>query len=161
PTDVWGNDTLPGCSANNYANCPIVQRKIGNANPDFTIGFNNDVKAKAFTFSMLWSWQKGGLNSDLTNTDIDASQIGRDYTDPCLESCLGNETLGAQRYRLRTSYVSRIYVQDASYLKLREATLTYDVPASVSGRLWHGARDVQIAISGRNLLQISNYWGVD
>ncbi len=161
PTDIWGNDTLPGCAANNYANCPIVQHKIGNANPDFTVGFNNDVRFKAFSFSMLWSWQKGGLNSNLTNTDIDASQIGRDYTDPCVQSCLGNETLGAQRYRLGTAYVSRIYVQDATYLKLREATIAYDVPASLNGRLWHGARDVRVALSGKNLLQFSNYWGVD
>lgn len=161
PTDVWGNDTLPGCAANNYASCPIVQHKIGNANPDFTVGFNNDIRAKAFAFSMLWSWQKGGLNSDLTNTDADASQVSRDYTDPCVQSCLGTETLGAQRYRLGTAYVSRIYVQDASYVKLREATVTYTVPPSLSGRLWRGTRDVRVAVSGRNLLQFSKYWGVD
>jgi hypothetical protein len=161
PTDVWGNDTLPGCSANNYANCAIVQHKIGNANPDLTVGFNNDVRAKAFTFSMLWSWQKGGLNSNLTNTDADASKVSRDFTDPCGEGCLAGETLGAQRYRLGTAYVSRIYVQDATYVKLREATIGYTVPPSVSNRLWHGGRDVRVALTGKNLLQFSKYWGVD
>jgi hypothetical protein len=161
PTDVWGNDTLPGCAANKYANCQIVQRKIGNANPDFTMGFANDLRMRAFTFTMLWSWQKGGMNSDLTNTDADASQVSRDYTDPCVQSCLGNETLGAQRYRLGTAYVTSIYAQRATYVKLREATLTYAVPPWLSERLWRSGRDITVALSGKNLLQFSKYWGVD
>ena len=110
---------------------------------------------------MLWSWQKGGLNSNLTNTDADASKVSRDFTDPCGEGCLAGETLGAQRYRLGTAYVSRIYVQDATYVKLREATIGYTVPPSVSNRLWHGGRDVRVALTGKNLLQFSKYWGVD
>jgi TonB-linked SusC/RagA family outer membrane protein len=161
PTDVWGNDTLPGCAANKYANCQVIQKKIGNANPDFTMGFMNDLRMKAFTFSMLWSWQKGGMNSDLTNTDADASQVSRDYMDPCVESCLGTETLGAQRYRLGTAYVTSIYAQSATYVKLREATLTYAVPPWLGNRLWRNGRDIKVVVSGKNLLQFTKYWGVD
>ena len=164
-TDVWGNDTLPGCAANNYASCQIVQRKIGNVNPTFTMGLSNDLKVKAISFSMLWNWQQGGMNSNLTNTDADASGVSRDYADPCVVSCLVTggvtETFGQQRYRLGTAYVARNYAQDATYLKLREATITLDLPKSWVNKFWSGARYARIAVSGKNLLMFSPYWGVD
>jgi hypothetical protein len=160
-TDVWGNDTLPGCAANNYANCQVVQRKIGNATPSFTMGFSNDLKIKAISFNMLWNWQQGGMNSNLTETDADASQISRDYADPCVRDCLGAETLGGQRYRLGTAFVAKNYAQDATYLKLREATISIDLPRSLVSKFWSGARYVRFSVSGKNLLMFTPYWGVD
>jgi hypothetical protein len=138
----------------------VVQRKIGNATPAFSMGFSNDVKFKAISFNMLWSWQQGGMNSNLTNTDVDASQVSRDYTDPCTHDCINNETLGAQRYRMWTS-VSKVYAQDATYLKLREATISLDIPRSITSKLWSGARYVRFSVSGKNLLMFTPYWGVD
>ena len=56
---------------------------------------------------------------------------------------------------------SRVYVQDASYLKLREATLTVEMPTSFVHRLWSGARYARLSLSGRNLLDIKKYQGSD
>ncbi len=160
-TDVWGNDTLPGCAANNYANCQVVQRKIGNATPTFTMGFSNDLKVKAISFNMLWTWQQGGMNSNLTETDADASQISRDYAQACVHDCLNSETLGQQRYRLGTAFVAKNYAQDATYLKLREATLSFELPKSLITKFWSSARYVRLSVSGKNLLMFTPYWGVD
>ncbi|MBI4501949.1 MAG: SusC/RagA family TonB-linked outer membrane protein [Gemmatimonadetes bacterium] len=169
-TDVWGNDTLPGChaawaaavAAGGAGSCPIVQRKIGNLNPKFTMGFSNDLKWKSLAFSFLLNWQQGGMVSNLTMTDMDASQITYDYADPCTGgSCLPNETVGQQRYRLGRASLTKIYAQDATYLKLRQATLSLDLPKSITSRLWSGARFIRLSLSGNNLLMFTPYSGVD
>jgi hypothetical protein len=56
---------------------------------------------------------------------------------------------------------SKVYVQDASYLKLREATLSIDVPQSLVRKVWSGSRYVRMSLSGRNLLTVTGYRGVD
>ena len=49
----------------------------------------------------------------------------------------------------------------SNYLKLREVSLTLDVPASVVHRFWSGARYVRVTLSGRNLLIFTPYPGTD
>src|SRR6185503_7780022 len=125
------------------------------------MGFSNDLKVKAISFNMLWTWQQGGMNSNLTETDADASQISRDYAQPCVHDCLGSETLGQQRYRLGTAFVAKNYAQDATYLKLREASISVEVPKSLVSKFWSSARYVRLTVSGKNLLMFTPYWGVD
>jgi hypothetical protein len=52
-------------------------------------------------------------------------------------------------------------VQDGSYLKLRELSLTYDLPESVVGHLFGGVRYARLNVSGRNLIRITPYKGSD
>ena len=53
------------------------------------------------------------------------------------------------------------FIEDASFLKLRELTISYDLPRSVVSRLFGGARYARLSISGRNLLTFSGYTGHD
>ena len=54
------------------------------------------------------------------------------------------------------------YVQDASYVKLREVGLTYSVPSSFLEQAFGSAlRGAQIGVSGSNLLMWTNYNGYD
>ncbi|MSR06961.1 MAG: SusC/RagA family TonB-linked outer membrane protein [Gemmatimonadetes bacterium] len=195
-TDVWGNDTLAkgdplvpaalqatyqGCAASwtsRAANgCLITQRKIGDLNPKFTMGFSNDFKWKAVSLNFLVGWQNGGLVSNLTRWLIDGVKTTTDYTTPCAagEHCLPAETItvgtvttsypaetrGAARLRLFPNYVTSIDVEDASYVKLREVNLGVELPKSMVTKLWSGARFVRLSISGRNLMTWSNYSGAD
>jgi hypothetical protein len=55
-----------------------------------------------------------------------------------------------------------VYVQDGSYLKLREVTLAYNVPENLAQRLFGGsARYVRLSVSARNLLRFTDYRGLD
>ena len=58
----------------------------------------------------------------------------------------------------RTTYlqVTRIYYQDATYLKLREVTLGYELPRAITQRIWSRAQSARLQASGRNL-----YWWTD
>ena len=49
-----------------------VQQPIGDAYPDFQMGFSNDVEWKRFRFGMHWDWKKGGDVINLTRLLFDA-----------------------------------------------------------------------------------------
>lgn len=57
---------------------------------------------------------------------------------------------------------ARIITQDGSFVKLREVSLAYDVPRSVTARLY-GQRSgsVRVSLVGRNLAVWTPYWGMD
>jgi hypothetical protein len=61
-----------------------------------------------------------------------------------------NETpTNSQSYWARLYSINESNLVDASFVKLRELTLAYDVPASLIGRA--GVSGLQIALTGRNL----------
>jgi hypothetical protein len=51
------------------------------------------------------------------------------------------------------------YVQDAGYVKLREISLTYDVPTAWASKLH--ATSLSVTVSGRNLHTWTSYRGLD
>ena len=57
--------------------------------------------------------------------------------------------------------VAKNYVESATFLKLRELTLSYDLPASTVHALWRGARFARLSVSARNLFTITDYDGLD
>jgi hypothetical protein len=57
-----------------------------------------------------------------------------------------------------TTYVSDL-INDASYTKLREISLSYNLPASFASRL--GAARASVSIAGRNLHTWTNYKGLE
>jgi hypothetical protein len=52
-----------------------------------------------------------------------------------------------------------MFLRDASYLRLRELTLAYRIPAATSAR-W-GMKNVRVYLSGSNLLTFTKYPGGD
>jgi hypothetical protein len=53
------------------------------------------------------------------------------------------------------------YVERASYLKLREVRVSYELPAKVIRSIWRGARYGRVSLSARNLFTVSPYTGLD
>ena len=55
-----------------------------------------------------------------------------------------------------------VYVEDAGFVKLREVTVSYQLPARVTQRLFNGhAESARVEFSGRNLKTWTNYTGLD
>ncbi|MBI4503518.1 MAG: SusC/RagA family TonB-linked outer membrane protein [Gemmatimonadetes bacterium] len=158
PTLLWGNDTLgsqPGDAALGPPGQSVI-RPQGEANPDFRMGFANDLTYKALHLYMMWNWQQGGLANNLTLLLYDFAQNAADHD--VLEP--GGRKRGEQRL---TTWFKRtaVYFEDATFWKLRELTLSVDLPQSLVHRVWSGARHVRLSLSGRNLLTITDYMGFD
>lgn len=151
PTQIVGNDTLPDGSG--------VVRKIGDATPDFNMSFLNDLRVGRFELSALVDWQQGGDIINLTKFLFDLGQNTVDFADPITVGGV-ETTAGARRLELFGRQTA-VYLEDASYVKLREVTLAYTIPEHLVGRVWGAAQYAIISVSGRNLLTFTDYTGLD
>ena len=169
-TAIWGNKTRCdlddaarlGCTNNEAA----VDTIIGDATPDFDMSFSNDFRWKSFTLSTLLDWRKGGDVSNMTQTLFDEGENSWDFDKPSPNSAFvpsgRTPSLGQYRYdKWDQGNNATIYIQDGSYVKLREITLSYQVPDAFVRRWVPRARDLRLNLSGRNLKMWSDYWGVD
>jgi TonB-linked SusC/RagA family outer membrane protein len=143
-----------GCSVPLPAsgNCPAASRILGyagDANPDFNVGFNNQVNVGPMRLSALLEWRKGGDVVNLTNNYFDSFNLAAD-------------TLASQQRLARYNAALAPYVENAGFVKLREITVGYELPAKLTTQLFNGrAQNVRLELSGRNLKTWTNYTGLD
>lgn len=151
-TQLIGNDTLPQSPRKLYPNGVVM----GDGNPAWTGGWSNEVRLGRFSVFALLDRQQGGMLANGTWRHYDLGQNSRDFDDPGP----GGQKLGDFR---RSTYlaVTRIYYQDASYTKLRELTLGYDVPPRLVQSVWGRAQSARIQLSGRNLYWWTSFRGGD
>ena len=150
-TQIFGNDSLPDGS--------VIQRKIGDANPSFTMSFLNNLRFRSLRLYGLLDWQHGASVINLTKFLYDLGQNTEDYAEPITYGSL-QTTKGANRLRLWPKQ-TKIYVEDASFLKLREITLSLALPQTMVARMGRGVRSAEFSLSGRNLWTHTNYTGMD
>ncbi|HEU4649187.1 MAG TPA: SusC/RagA family TonB-linked outer membrane protein [Gemmatimonadales bacterium] len=148
-TRIVGNTIAPDGS--------VVVARVGDSNPDFRMGFGSDMTAGRFGFHFLFDWQKGSNISNLTTLLYDLGQVTPDYGEAISGS---DETVGQKRFSDWLAGNTSSYIESASFLKLREVTLSYDIPQSaVRGLL--GGRSARLSLSARNLFTVTNYRGLD
>jgi TonB-linked SusC/RagA family outer membrane protein len=142
-TQIVGNDGLKPDGT-----CCLI-RKLGDSEPDFMVHFSNRVALGGFTLFFLLDWQSGSNVVNITRNLYDSGANAVDQVPS------GNDRLAANV----TS--ARPYVESASFVKLREVSLTYDLPASALRSMGNVAKKVRFKVSGRNLLTFTPYSGFD
>jgi TonB-dependent starch-binding outer membrane protein SusC len=146
PTQIYG---LVGTDV---AGNPLAG-KVGEANPDFQMSFSNDIDFHRFTLGFLFDWKYGGDIINLTEFLYDGAANSKDYLEP------GG---GADRTNRLGAGFTDAYVQNGSYLKLREVNLSYNLPESITSSLFGQAvRYARLSLTGRNLLRVTPYRGLD
>ena len=137
------------------------ETKIGDSEPDFQLSwFNNVIFFKRFEFSMLWHWKEGGDNINLTNLLADFAGTTHDFDDDDNGDGVvnGQERINAFTDRNNAT----VFIEDATYLKLREVSLYYTLPASLLKTIFNGSVErVRVGVSGNNLLLFSGYNSYD
>lgn len=124
--------------------------EVGDINPDFKMGFVNEIIWKGVNVYSLWDWQQGGDIVNLTKFISDLAQTTVDFVPE-----------GQQRLARFGPGDASTYIDDGSFVKLRELTVAYDLPATMVDRWWPWARSVRFSLSGRDLLTFSDYEGLD
>ena len=152
-TQIIGNDTLPQSPRRLHPNGVLM----GDGNPSWNGGWGNEIRWGRVTAFALIDRQQGGLLANGTWRHYDLGQNSRDFDDP---GPLAGQKLGDFR---RNTYlaVTRIYYQDASYTKLRELTLSYDIPPTLTQKLWGRTQNARVQLSGRNLYWWTRFRGGD
>jgi TonB-linked SusC/RagA family outer membrane protein len=140
-------------------------RNLGNYNPDFMLGFQNNFKYKNFDLSVLFDWRQGGVFHSRT-VAIGGTTGMLDFTVPGRESGIVAEGVidnGDGTYTPNTqnvaasNYYSHVYKRsneessmfDATYVKLREVRLGYNFPRKLLEKT--PIQAASIALVGRNL----------
>ncbi len=163
---------------------PIVDTEdgiVGDPTPDWIMGVRNTLSYKNFSVSALLDIRQGGDVWCGTCGIIDyfgTSQVTgeqRDITDFVFEGVNANtgqqnttevalydpaNGLAANRWvRYGFGGISEDYIFDSSWVRLREASLSYALPTGIldSSFLTGGS----ITLSGRNLFLITDYPGID
>jgi len=139
---IWGNAPLGVGGA-------VRDTILFDSNPVHTTTFNNDLTWKRWTVSVLADWRNGGNVANMTNNLWDEGGQARDWV-----------ANGKTRYETFSKGDIRPYIQQGSYVKLREVTLNFQAPDSWAQKL-PGARSLRFNLSGRNLGIFSDYWGFD
>lgn len=135
-TTLWGYKTPGGALV-----------PIANAAPAFTSGWANDFSHGPFQLHAFLEWAYGLSNSDGTQVYFDEFGTLADSVGSRARLAKFNENVTG-------------YVEGASYLKLREVTLSYALPRSWLRGI-RAIQDAHVSLSGRNLLTATNYPGLD
>jgi len=147
---IWGNKTVNGVTTGN--------QPLADANPRYTMNFSNDVRWNNFSLSAVIDYRHGGTLSNMTLNLFDEGANTWDYDK---KSPVDSLSLGAYRYNTwNGGKETSVYLQDGSYTKVREISLTYLVPRSVVSRV-RGVQNASVSVAGRNLWIISGYNGFD
>jgi len=145
------------------------QHYFGSVQPQWTGGWSNTLSYKNFRLYGLLDFHKGGKLASITNMWGDFTGVlsrtaaGRevDWNKPGLVVKGIDQATGlpntinvdAETYWQCISYncgkVIEDHVYDASYTKLRELSLTFDLPPSFAGRFNTSA--ITLGLTGRNL----------
>ncbi len=147
-------------------------KPLGSILPEYNMGLRNTFKYKSLSLSFLFDMQEGGKY-------FSTSHMWGMYSGMLEESALGgNREAGVILPGVKAdgspndvlldaptwggSYYSTVDAQnvfDASYIKLRDVTIGYDLPKSIIGNYLQGVR---VSVFGRNLAAWNLAWdGVD
>lgn len=148
---------------------------IGDPNPDWTMGITNAFTYKDFTLDFLIDIKSGGdMYNGTANvmrslgTHVDTENRDEEVV---FDGVVYNETTGEytqnttpvlwgeyyQGYGL--THVSEAGVEDASWVRLKQLSLSYSLNQSKLGKL--PIKGLTLTLSGNNLLLFTNYSGID
>lgn len=134
---------------------------IGNPTPDWTFGMNGSIEYKNFDLSMLII---GTYGNDIFNgaqrQDLRYTNRSTAILDRWNGEGTSNETPRYTWIDVNNNYrVSDLYVEDGSYLKLKNVQLGYTLPINLQKRL--KSKSLRFYVSAENLVTITKYSGAD
>ena len=165
--DLGAVDPITGKTTTSvYRDAPL--QVVGKGTPDFFGGIRNTFSYKGFELNALMNFVSGNdiLNGDRALFDSDGAydtynmmqlqdgwnrweKAGDVATHPKL---IGGGNMNSQRSSSR-------FLEDGSYLRLRNVTFSYNIPTSQLERIH--IRSARISISGDNLYTWTKFSGID
>jgi hypothetical protein len=171
--DVWKTNEDGVLLLNNdgYPQIDPIKQIIGDRNPDALIGITNTLRYKDLSLSFLWDIRLGGdiynaTENALVRSGLSTKTLDRGTTtvfDGIIESTGEPNTqevvLDQNFYQLIYRGNGPAFVEDGSWYRLRYVTLSYRLPQSLLEKA--NVKGLEFYATGRNLLLITDYSGVD
>ncbi len=131
---------------------------IGDPNPDFTFGIANTFSYKNFDLNIFFQGAVGGDIFNLTAVQLyngDSNSV----TDILNSWSPDNTDTDIPRAAIRGRERSSRFVEDGSYLRLKNVALGYSLPTKISQNI--GFSSARLSVSAQNILTFTNYTGLD
>ena len=140
--------------------------EYGTPMPKYQGGFATELKYKALTLRGNFSYVTGNkifnyfrryVDHDLNETQFNAMMPRDDYK---LWQKPGDIATKPLPQNARNSFdPSTRFIDDGSFLKIRNITLSYDLPVSLVSKI--KVRGILVSLSADNVYTFTNFWGQD
>ena len=177
--NYWEQSTLPGDfrfkDLNNDGRITAEDRTyLGSPLPDFVFGIPMSVGYKNFDLSIFFQGQTGNKIFNVMDYYLYNASNGNVYADIREKHWSGQLASGREFFPLnlnasvpdlrnndeaRNFRASDFFIQDGSYLRLKELRLTYTFPKSILNKL--KLSNLALSLTAYNLLTFTGYDGFD
>ncbi|WPO77282.1 TonB-dependent receptor [Flavobacterium sp. KACC 22761] len=134
---------------------------LGNSTPHYIIGFNNDFRFGNFDVNVFF---QGALDYSVYNMTkmVGESSTSTDALNRWVAGTNENTDIPRDGYYKSSygSYVNSKFVEDASYLRLKNLSIGYSIPESIL-KPTKFIDTIRLYATGQNLLTITKYSGND
>ncbi|MCY1719940.1 TonB-dependent receptor [Prolixibacteraceae bacterium Z1-6] len=147
-----------------YADAERV--RLGTSLPDYFGGLTNNLEYKNFDLNFYFYFSVGGrvYNNDYATNMHDGTQPGANLSTDALNAWTpDNRYTDVPRYVTNSTdqgrQLSSRFLEDASYLRLKNISLGYNLPENLYSRL--KLQGLRVFVSGENMLTFSKFKGFD
>ncbi|WP_233194442.1 TonB-dependent receptor [Aquimarina sp. I32.4] len=164
--EVVDPDTGARTETNNWNEATL--QVVDTSSPDFTGGFDSRLSYKNVSLSANFNFTKGGkiynsarelFDSDGFYSTFNQQVLINDWNRWEKPGDIATHPLAIEGGNNNSNKRSSRYLEDASYLRMANVTLSYNLPQDVLKKI--GISNLNIYVSGDNLLTFTNYSGVD
>lgn len=137
---------------------------LGNPNPTWMFSMNNRLTYKGFELSIYLQGVAGNKIFNANNIDLTGMSAAYNQTTDVLNRWTGEGTSNSMPRAVYgdpngNNRVSDRFVEDGSYLRLKNITLAYNVPDKWLARI--GVQGLRLSFSCENVATITSYSGFD
>ncbi|WP_373331053.1 TonB-dependent receptor [Salmonirosea aquatica] len=134
---------------------------IGNPNPDFIWGLNNELNYKGFDLNLFFQGSQGNDILSYSLMELNLLSGNNNATTEALNrwTPTNTNTDVPKAFAGRSRRVSTRWIYDGSYVRLKNLALGYNFPTSVIKKL--GMTKLRLYASAQNILTFTKYPGYD
>lgn len=137
---------------------------LGSPSPTFIFAMNNSFSCKGFDLSIFFQGVAGNKIINANRFWSEAMSVSQNQTVQTLNRWTGEGTSNSMPRAVfndpnKNTRPSDRYVEDGSYVRLKNLTLGYTMPKALTNKI--GIDGLRIYVSGQNLYTITKYTGFD
>jgi TonB-linked SusC/RagA family outer membrane protein len=137
---------------------------LGNPTPTWTFALNNALAWRGFDLEIYLQGVAGNRIFNANRVSLEAMSVAQNQSVAVLDRWRGeNTSTGVPRAIFgdpnKNARVSDRFVEDGAYLRLKNVSLGYTLPAAITRKAY--VASCRVYLSGQNLLTLTRYTGFD
>ncbi len=137
------------------------KHNLGNAQPKFTFGLSNQLNYKGFDLSFLFQGAYGNKIFNFLQQKLELTTVNLNASATLLDRYSSTNPNGTmpRATNAPVSQVADIYIENGSYVKLKNLTFGYTIPKGFISKI--GAKQLRFYVSAQNIWTWTKYTGLD